>query len=365
MTVSPLFVTVAGDMQDQLNALRLEAEQAMAQMSQLSELDELEIRVLGRKGELTSILKQLGSVSAEERPKFGALANEIKNQIELMIHAKRGQIEADRLGKLALTEREDVTEPGIRPPEGHLHIMTKAINEITEIFSKIGFVRTRYPEIDWDHYAFEGLNMPKDHPARDEWETFFMDAPISNKGKMVMTPHTSNAQVRELERGEFPVRIINIAKCYRRQIDVTHVPMFHQFEGLFVDKGVSITHLRGTLDYFAKEFFGPDRRTRLRPYHFRFTEPSFEIDISCGACGGSGLNPDGQKCRVCKRGWLELGGAGMVHPNVLKAGGVDPKVYSGFAFGWGVERTYMMKEGTKLDDMRILYKNDLRFLKQF
>jgi phenylalanyl-tRNA synthetase alpha chain len=182
---------------------------------------------------------------------------------------------------------------------------------------------------------------------------------------MVLTPHTSNSQVRELERGQFPVRMINIAKCYRRQIDATHVPMFHQFEGLYVDKGVAITHLRGVLDYFAKEFFGPDRKIRLRPFHFRFTEPSFEIDVSCGVCGGTGLSADRQKCKMCKRGWLELGGAGMVHPNVLKAAKVDPKVYSGFAFGWGVERTYLMKEGMKIDDIRVLYKNDLRFAKQF
>jgi phenylalanyl-tRNA synthetase alpha chain len=182
---------------------------------------------------------------------------------------------------------------------------------------------------------------------------------------MVLTPHTSNAQVRELQRGAFPVRMISIGKTYRRQSDVTHAPMSHQFEGLYVDKGVAITHLRGVLDYFAKSFFGPDRKTRLRPFHFRFTEPSFEIDISCGVCGGTGLGADRQKCRVCKRGWLELGGAGMVHPNVLKAGGVDPKKYSGFAFGWGVERTYMMKEGMRLDDIRLLYKNDIRFLKQF
>ncbi len=219
--------------------------------------------------------------------------------------------------------------------------------------------------MDWDYYAFESLNMPPDHPARDEWETFFMDAPVSEMGKMVLTPHTSNSQVRELERGEFPVRMINIAKCYRRQSDATHVPMFHQFEGLYVDKNVSITHLRGVLDYFAKSFFGADRKTRLRPFHFRFTEPSFEIDISCGVCGGSGIGADKQKCKICKRGWLELGGAGMVHPNVLKAAKVDPKKYSGFAFGWGVERTYLMKEGMQIDDLRALYKNDLRFLKQF
>lgn len=363
-------------MLDQLNALKLEIGEAVAKAKNADELENIEIKYLGRKGQLTSVLKGLAEVDESARPKIGALANRIKQDAERAIASKRKAIQETSLSRLGEREREDVTEPGSRPPDGHLHIMTQAIREITAIFEKIGFTRTRYPEADWDWYAFESLNMPQDHPARDEWETFFLDAPISNdppsqklrgvrRGRMVLTPHTSNAQVRELERGELPVRMINIAKCYRRQMDVTHVPMFHQFEGLYVDKGVSISHLRGILDYFAKEFFGPDRKTRLRPFHFRFTEPSFEVDVTCSVCGGTGIGADKQKCRVCKRGWLELGGAGMVHPNVLKAGGVDPKKYSGFAFGWGVERTYMMKEGMQIDDIRILYKNDLRFLKQF
>lgn len=362
-------------MQDQLNALKLEVEQAVAKSKDAAGLEAIEIKYLGRKGDLTNLLKGLANVKAEERPKLGSLANKIKSECEHLIAAKRKKLEEAALSNIADAEREDVTEPGIRPPEGHLHLVTQAINEITTIFDKIGFTRTRYPEVDWDWYAFESLNMPKDHPARDEWETFFMDAPESKMGKMVLTPHTSNSQVRELERGEFPVRMINIAKCYRRQIDTTHVPMFHQFEGLYVDKNVSIAHLRGVLDYFAREFFGPDRKTRLRPFHFRFTEPSFEIDVSCGVCDGTGFvkkatshesrATSSEKCRMCKRGWLELGGAGMVHPNVLKAAKLDPKKYSGFAFGWGVERTYLMKEGMQIDDIRVLYKNDLRFAKQF
>jgi phenylalanyl-tRNA synthetase alpha chain len=181
---------------------------------------------------------------------------------------------------------------------------------------------------------------------------------------MVLTPHTSSGQAREMQKGKLPIRMINISKCYRRQIDVTHVPMFHQFEGLMIDRRVSVTHLKGVLDHFAQSFFGPGRVTRLRPYHFRFTEPSFEIDISCGLCGGTGMQGS-QKCRLCKEGWLELGGAGMTHPNVLKAGGLDPEEWSGFAFGWGVERTMMMKDGIRLDDIRHLYRNDLRFLEQF
>ncbi|MCI0479126.1 phenylalanine--tRNA ligase subunit alpha [Candidatus Uhrbacteria bacterium] len=353
-------------MLDQLNALKLEIDEAVGGAKSVQDLDDVEIKYLGRKGRLTSILKGLADVDEATRPKIGAHANRIKQEAEKVIASAKATLSERSLSDLGEREREDVTEPGRRPPEGHLHLVTQAIREITAIFDRIGFTRTRYPEVEWDKYAFESLNMPHDHPARDEWETFFMDAPVSKtNGKMVLTPHTSNSQVRELERGEFPVRMINIAKCYRRQSDATHVPMFHQFEGLYVDKGVSITHLRGVLDYFASSFFGPGRKTRLRPFHFRFTEPSFEIDVSCGVCGGTGVSADKQKCRVCKRGWLELGGAGMVHPNVLKAGNVDPKKYSGFAFGWGVERTYMMKEGMQIDDIRVLYRNDVRFLKQF
>ena len=355
-------------MKDQLEALRLAIEQDVKTAKSLEDLDNVEIKYLGRKGELTGMLKGLANVSAEERPVLGQLANQIKQAGLDLIAARRESLGREKQSALAETERADVTEPGIRPPEGHLHLMTQTIREITDIFEKIGFYRTRYPEVDWDWYAFESLNMPPDHPARDDWETFFMDAPASDKkkqGKMVLTPHTSNGQAHELGRHEFPIRMIGIAKCYRRQVDATHTPMFHQFEGLYVDKGVNITHLRGVLDYFAKEFFGAGRIMRIRPHHFRFTEPSFEVDVSCGVCGGTGFGQDKKKCKVCKRGWLEIGGAGMVHPNVLLASGVDPKKYSGFAFGWGVERVAMMKEGTKLDDIRILYQNDVRFLKQF
>lgn len=291
---------------------------------------------------------------------------------------------------------------------GHVHPISQAMNEITHIFEKIGFTRVRYPEVDWDWYVFESLNMPPDHPARDEWETFFVTDPdFASKneaksagtsypagtkrkrdessvqpsydpanprqrhpdllgGKIVMTTHTSNGQVREMERlgGEPPIRMINIARCYRRQQDATHTQMFHQFEGLVVDKGINIQHLKGTLDYFAEQFYGPGTKSRIRPFHFQFTEPSFEVDFSCHICGGTGKK-DGQKCRFCKSGWHEVGGAGMVHPNVLKAGGIDPDEYTGFAFGWGIERTYTLKEGLNIDDIRLLYSGDLRFLEQF
>lgn len=353
-----------GIMLDQLESLRLSLLKAVSDAASMGELEEIETKFLGRKGELTAILRQLGTIPVEERKAVGSRANEVKMEGEAAIADRRQVFATSAHAEIADTDWADVTEPGARPPKGHLHPVSQAIREITKIFDHVGFSRVRHPEVDWDWFAFESLNMPKEHPARDEWETFFVDAPETKQGRMVLTPHTSNSQVRELLLGELPIRMINIAKCYRRQIDVTHVPVFHQFEGLYVDKDVSITHLRGVLDYFAKSYFGPDRVTRLRPHHFRFTEPSFEIDVSCGVCGGTGLL-NGAKCRTCKRGWLELGGAGMVHPNVLKAGGVDPKVYSGFAFGWGIERTASMKSGTKLDDIRILYKNDIRFLEQF
>jgi len=353
-------------MRDAFDALRVALEREIPRMQTEEELSILEIKYLGRKGELTALLKGIASIPVEERPAMGALANEVKQSMEAMIASKRNEFDTARLALLGETERVDVTEPGIRPPEGHLHIVTQAINEITSIFERIGFVRTRYPEVDWDWYAFEALNMPPDHPARDEWETFFMDAPVSSKmGKMILTPHATNGTARILSEGKLPIRAINIAKTYRRQSDATHAPMFHQFDGVYVDVGVSVAHLRGLLDYFVKQFFGPEREVRFRPFHFRFTEPSFEVDVSCGVCGGTGRGADKQRCRMCKRGWVELGGCGMLHPNVLKAAGVDHKKYAGAAFGWGVERNYMMKQGMQLDDIRTLYKNDLRFLQQF
>jgi phenylalanyl-tRNA synthetase alpha chain len=310
---------------------------------------QLRIELLGNKSELSRLTKQIRSVNPVDRSQVGIIINQVKQAIE------------DALGKtteIGGTEQQefDVTVPGILPPQGHLHIVSQAISEITHIFERIGFSRVRHPEVDWDWYAFESLNMPPNHAARDEWETFFID--FTGKRKMVLTPHTSNGQVREMEKRKLPIRMINIAKCYRRQSDVSHVPMFHQFEGLYVDKNVSIGDLKGVMDFFFKNYYGPERVSRIRPFHFQFTEPSFEVDINCGMCLGKG-------CKLCKEGWLELGGAGMVHPTVLRNGGIDPDIYNGFAFGWGIERVAMMKSGTKLDDIRLLYNNDVRFLEQF
>lgn len=339
-------------MKDMLKKLQDEATQALASVKTADELRAFAVAYLGRKGKLTELLKGLASLSLAERKIVGPLANATKQSLAEAVEKKRATLGG------ASDSTFDTTLPGIRPPEGHLHVVTQAIAEIEDIFARIGFTRVRHPEVDTDYYAFESLNMPDDHPARDEWETFFVAGQRSSKEKIVLTPHTSNGQVREMEKGKLPIRMINIGKCYRRQSDVSHAPMFHQFEGMYIDRDVSIAHLKGVYEYFVHQFFGRDRSYRLRPFHFQFTEPSFEIDISCDVCKGSG-------CRLCKEGWLELGGGGMIHPNVLKAGKIDPKKYSGFAFGWGVERCYMMKEGLKLDDIRLLYKNDLRFLEQF
>jgi phenylalanyl-tRNA synthetase alpha chain len=324
-------------------------------------IDELRISWLGKESEFGRLASCMKTIPQEDRQQIGAVLNGVKKSIESALSSKCSSMDSERSSS---SDWFDTTAPGDLPPQGHLHIVSQAIEEITDIFNKIGFTRVRHPEIDWDWYAFTSLNMPHNHPARDEWETFFINTEILKQiqddkhNKIVLTPHTSNGQVREMEKRMLPIRMINIAKCYRRQIDVSHTPMFHQFEGLYIDKDVSIGHLKGVLDYFAKHFFGADRKTRIRPFHFQFTEPSFEVDISCGICDGKG-------CKLCKEGWLELGGAGMVHPNVLTSGKIDTTIYNGFAFGWGVERAYMMKSNTNIDDIRLIYSNDVRFLKQF
>jgi phenylalanyl-tRNA synthetase alpha chain len=332
---------------------------------------QLRLDYLGPTSEFAGLTKKIKFVPAAERQQVGIVINQVKQTLENAIEKQETSRSKKNELNISVNDETHVEDSlpevestqAIFPPQGHLHIVTQAIMEITRIFERISFTRVRHPEVDFDYYTFEALNMPQNHPARDEWETFFIDSKkiqVKNSilSKLVLSPHTSNGQVREMEKGKLPIRMINIAKCYRRQSDISHVPMFHQFEGMYIDRDVSIGHLKGYIDYFVKQFFGPERKSRLRPFHFQFTEPSFEVDITCGICNGKG-------CKFCKEGWLELAGSGMIHPNVLRYGGIDPNKYSGFAIGWGVERTYMMKSGTQLDDIRLLYGNDIRFLEQF
>lgn len=359
-------------MEENLMQLKNDALSLILDASDNKTLEEIKLQFLGKSGKLTLALKEITKVPVEQRVEVGKLANEVKQAVEEALENQGALLKH----KTIETKRQtlDVTSPGIKPPLGHLHLITQAIAEISSIFEKIGFTRVRYPEIEWDYYAFTALNFPENHPARDDWETFFTtEEKDSEKGQIVLTPHTSSGQVREMEKAvkeskktgkPISIRMLNLAKCYRRQSDVSHTQMFHQFEGLVVGENISIVHLKGVLDYFVRSYFGENRTSRIRPYHFQFTEPSFEIDVTCGVCLGSG-KVNGAVCRLCKAGWLEMGGAGMVHPNVLKYGGIDPKKYTGFAFGWGVERVLMMKEGIEIDDLRLLYSNKLEFLEQF
>lgn len=345
-------------MEDELLKIKTDAVSLILDSKDAEELNSIKLDFLGKNGHLTQAIKGISKLPEDRRPEIGKLANEIKNTVESFIEGKEKSFKQKKKEEIS-RQTIDITLPGVRPPLGHLHLVTQAIEEITAIFERIGFVRRRYPEVEWDWYAFEALNFPENHPARDDWETFFIKTPPDpKKGPMILTPHTSSGQIREIEHHKPPIKMLNIAKCYRRQSDVSHTPMFHQFEGLVVDHGIAITHLKGVLDYFVKSWFGENRKSRIRPYHFQFTEPSFEVDVTCGVCLGKG-------CRLCKEGWLEMGGAGMVHPNVLRNGGIDAKEYTGFAFGWGVERVLMMKEGISLDDLRTLYSTNLDFLEQF
>ncbi|OGH17053.1 MAG: phenylalanine--tRNA ligase subunit alpha [Candidatus Levybacteria bacterium RIFCSPHIGHO2_02_FULL_40_18] len=345
-------------MEHELLKIKNDASSLIIAAEDEQELNQIKLDFLGKSGKLTQLVKEIKNVPEERRPEIGRLANEILASVEDLVETKLNEL---RGRKRAAVKKQilDITLPGKKPQAGHLHLITQAIEEISEIFEHIGFTRVRYPEVEWDWYAFGSLNFSENHPARDDWETFFIDAePDPRMGPMILTPHTSSGQVREMERRKPPIKMLNIAKCYRRQSDISHTQMFHQFEGMAIGDGVSIADLKGTFDFFVHSYFGKNRKSRLRPFHFQFTEPSVEIDVSCGVCNGRG-------CRLCKGGWLELGGGGMIHPEVLRNGGVDPKKYSGFAFGWGVERVLMMKEGLELDDLRILYSNRLDFLEQF
>lgn len=345
---------------DQLTRLHSQFKADLIKVKSYSEIQIIDTTYLGRNGLINAALQHIKEVSRDEKKEYGTRLNEIKQEIQKSISEKKTIL-------LQIAEHDqklDVTLPGTAYPKGSLHLITIAIDEITSIFEKIGFIRVSYPEVEYEFFSFESLNMPKTHAARDDFETSFIEAPIHPKwGKMLLTPHTSSGQVREMWRVKTPpVRMINISKTYRPNWDATHTPMFFQFEGLCLDRGINITHLKGTLDYFVKEYFGEDIQARLRPHHFQFTEPSFEVDVTCTVCKGT-TKHNGQKCKICKSGWLELGGTGMVHPNVLKSGNIDPKIYTGWAFGFGIERVIMMKFG--IDDIRNYYSGDLRFLEQF
>lgn len=303
------------------------------------------------KSDFKALSQEIPKLPISDRAPAGRLLNKLKSDLSSKFN---------RLSDYPINRSTtwlDVTAPGIQPPTGHLHLISQTIDEIETIFSRLGFIRRRYPEIETDWYYAEGLNIPKDHPARDDQETFYFS------DNVVLTAHTSNGQLREMELIKTPpIKMINIGKTYRRQASATHSPMFHQFEGLLIDTGITMAHLVGVSNYFVKAYFGPNRQIRLRPHHFQFTEPSFEVDINCHLCQGRGVI-DQKPCRVCKSGWLELGGAGMVHPVVLKNGGLDASKYTGFAFGWGVERIIMMKHQVT-SNLRELYTDDLRFLEQ-
>jgi phenylalanyl-tRNA synthetase alpha chain len=347
---------------EDLDQIRSEIETKISQIKSVDDLEKLKTAYLGKQGLVNQLLSKIKDLPPEQKKVYGAKINQLKNKLIDQLKSKEKDLNSFK------AEFFDPTLPGKKYSQGHLHPLTYVIEEITTIFQKLGFVRLSYPEVEWEHFSFAVLNMPANHPARDDFETFFIDFPEDKEyGRMVLSPHTSSGQVREMLRlnSKPPIRMINIAKCYRPNWDTTHTPMFHQFEGLCIDKDINISHLKGTIEYFVKNFFGPERQIRLRPFHFQFTEPSFEIDVSCGVCGGTGYLDNGEKCRVCKSGWLELAGAGMVHPNVLKAGGIDPKEYRGWAFGFGPERCMMMREEMNLSDMRILYSGEIRFLEQF
>lgn len=343
-----------------IDQLKKDFLSTLAKINNLNQLEVVRLKYLGRKGLINNIFSKIKDLPLNKKKVFGQQINQFKKIIDAQIKEKE-----KILKKKQAEHFFDPTLPGKQYPKGSLHPLTYTIEEIVDIFKKLGFIRVSYPEVEWEYFSFEALNMPQGHPARDDFETFFVDFPENKKyGKMVLSPHTSSGQNREMRRVTPPIRMINIAKTYRPNWDATHTPMFHQFEGLCIDKNINITHLKGTIDFFVKNFFGKERTIRLRPAHFQFTEPSFEIDVSCGLCHGKG-EIDGKKCKVCKSGWLELAGAGLVHPNVLKAGGIDPKKYSGWAFGFGPERCMMMKEGMEINDIRILYSGDIRFLEQF
>ena len=339
-------------MKEKLAKIREEILKQIDASENLDKLNEVRVSALGKKGALTELLKSMKEVAPQDRPKVGQMVNEVRAEIETALETEKAKLE-DRVMEARLkNEVIDVTLPAKKNSVGHRHPNTIALEEVERIFVGMGYEVVRGPEVEKDYYNFEALNIPKDHPARDEQDTFYINEEI------VLRTQTSPVQVRTMEQGKLPIRMIAPGRVFRSdEVDATHSPSFHQIEGLVIDKNISFADLKGTLEEFAKELFGENTKTKFRPHHFPFTEPSAEVDVSCFKCGGKG-------CRFCKgEGWIEILGCGMVHPHVLEMCGIDPEEYTGFAFGVGLERIALLKY--EIDDMRLLYENDIRFLRQF
>jgi phenylalanyl-tRNA synthetase alpha chain len=341
-------------MKQLLEQIKKDALAALETASDSGALESVRVKYLGKKGEITAILKQMGGLSAEERPVIGQLANQIRAEIETAVEGKAEQLEASALTERLKKEALDVTIPGTSVAVGHRHPMSIVLDEAKDIFIGMGFSIAEGPEVELSVYDFDKLNIPVGHTVREWHDTFY----ITEDETVHLRCQTSPVQVRVMERQKPPIRIISPGRVYRKdEVDATHSPMFHQIEGLVVDKGITMANLKGTLNMLVGKLYGEGTQTRFRPHHFPFTEPSCEVDVQCFACGGSG-------CRVCKgEGWIELLGAGMVHPKVLAGCGIDPEEYSGFAFGIGLERMTMLRYS--IDDMRLIFENDMRFLSQF
>ena len=339
-------------MKEQLEQIKGSALAAIAGAETEQALEEVRVRFLGKKGELTAILRGMGAVAPEDRPKIGAMVNTIRAEIEESLSARFWDLKAQSMERKLREERIDVTMPAPEKKVGKLHPITQTRNRMVEIFTGMGFEIAEGPEVESTYFNFDALNAPADHPSRDDTDTFYFSENV------LLRTQTSPVQIRSMEGKIPPIRMISPGRVYRSDVaDATHSPMFHQCEGLVIDKGITMGDLKGTLATFAKAMFGERTRIRFRPHNFPFTEPSAEVDVSCFVCGGKG-------CRLCKgEGWIEILGAGMVHPNVLRAGGIDPDVYSGFAFGMGIERVAMTMFG--INDLRLMCENDARFLEQF
>ena len=339
-------------MKEKLQAIQEEALKKISDSGDLDKLYEIKVDILGKKGKLTEVLKGMKDVAPEDRPKIGQMVNDTRKEIEDKMEEMKTKLQDKVLEEKMKNEVIDVTLPANKNKIGHKHPNTLALEELERIFTGMGYEVVEGPEIEFDYYNFEALNIPENHPAKDEQDTFYIDRNI------VLRTQTSSVQARVMENTQPPIRIISPGRVFRSDaVDATHSPSFHQVEGLAIDKNINFADLKGTLADFAKELFGEDTQIKFRPHHFPFTEPSAEMDVSCFKCGGKG-------CRFCKgEGWIEILGCGMVHPNVLKMSGIDPEKYQGFAFGVGLERIALLKY--EIDDMRLLYENDDRFLKQF